>query len=292
MEERAVEVRAQQEVLRADLKMAQEELHAVVMELRDREMKASTLQKKLDLLVDKMAAEMGGADERKSPAYYVVLRAQEREELQKEGDQLDGKIQKAEKEIRALENTLAKLNAKNDKLRSSFHNPDTSSADAGARMELEAKLERLLDKRRTKKAQVDSLASDVTEMRQRLANLRSEEDGVRRHIKLIQGKAAQFDKERQELVAKRDRAQASVDRAQQRLRQSRGTTEETEEEKSFRLQHMRDQNKALLHTLFGLMQDHPDLATQIEAVLAEAGLAAPSRPPSAAVSEVSSIGED
>merc|ERR1719261_1338851 len=50
MEERALEVRAQQEVLRADLKMAQEELHASVMELRDRELKASTIQKKYDLL--------------------------------------------------------------------------------------------------------------------------------------------------------------------------------------------------------------------------------------------------
>ena len=82
-------------------------------------------------------------------------------------------------------------------------------------MELEAKLERLLDKRRTKKAQADLLASDVTEMRQRLANMRSEEDGMRRHIKLIQGKAVQFDKERQELVAKRDRARAAVERASQ-----------------------------------------------------------------------------
>lgn len=284
-----MEVRAQQEVLRADLRMAQEGLHDVVMELRDREMKAGTLQKKLDLLVDKMRAEMGGSDERKSPAYYVVLRAQEREELQKEGDQLDGKIQKAEKEIRALENTLAKFNSKNDTLRASFHRPDSTSADNGARMELEAKLERLLDKRRSKKAQADSLASDVNEMRQRLANMRTEEDGMRRHMRLIEGKASQFDKERQELVAKRDRAQATVDRESQRLRQQRGTTEETEEEKGFRLQGMRDSNKALTHALFGLLDEHPELANEIEGVLQESGLAPPSRPPSAAVSEVSSI---
>ncbi|KAJ1480456.1 hypothetical protein T484DRAFT_1810642 [Baffinella frigidus] len=76
MEERSTEVKAQQELLRADLKMANEELHAVVMELRDRELKCATLHKKLDLLVDKMSAELGGGDERKSPAYYVVLRAQ------------------------------------------------------------------------------------------------------------------------------------------------------------------------------------------------------------------------
>ena len=286
-----MEVRAQQEVLRADLKMSQEELHSVVMELRDRELKAATLQKKLDLLVDKMRAEMGGPEERKSPAYYVVQRAQEREELQKEGDQLDGKIQKAEKEIRALENTLAKLNAKNDNLRSSFHNPDNSSADAGARMELEAKLERMLDKRRSKKTQVDQLSGDINEMRQRLANMRSEEDGMRRHMKLIQAKAAQFDKERQELLAKRERARATVQRASARLRDQRGVQGETEEERNFRLQRMRDDNKALTHLLFGLIDENPDLGQQIEGVLREEGLAPPSRPASAAVSEASSLGD-
>ena len=106
---------------------------------------------------------------------------------------------------------------------------------------------------------------------------------------MIEGKASQFDKERQELVAKRDRAQATVDRESQRLRQQRGTTEETEEEKGFRLQGMRDSNKALTHALFGLLDEHPELANEIEGVLQESGLAPPSRPPSAAVSEVSSI---
>jgi len=197
MEERSLEINSQKELLRADLKMAQEELHAVVMELRDREMKASTLQKKYDLLVDKMSSELGGEDDRKSPAYYVVLRAQEREELQKQGDQLDAKIQKAEREIRALENTLTKLNAKNDKLRGSFHTAESASADQGARQELEAKLERLLDKRRQKKADADTMAADISEMKQRLANLKTEEDGMRRHVKLVQGKAQQFDKERE-----------------------------------------------------------------------------------------------
>ncbi len=55
---------------------SQEEVHTVTMELRDREMKASTLHKKYELLVDKMRQEMGDDGERKSPAYYVVLRAQ------------------------------------------------------------------------------------------------------------------------------------------------------------------------------------------------------------------------
>ena len=41
--------------------------------------------------------------EEHSQAYYVIKAAQDREELQREGDDLDGKIRKAEREIRYIE---------------------------------------------------------------------------------------------------------------------------------------------------------------------------------------------
>lgn len=51
---------------------------------------------------------------------FYFQAAQEKEALQREGDDLDAKICKAEKEIVALENTLRVLNNCNSNYRNSF----------------------------------------------------------------------------------------------------------------------------------------------------------------------------
>ena len=67
---------------------------------------------------------------------------------------------------------------------------------------------------------------------------------------------------------------------------------ETEEEKAFRLEQLRGDNTAAAHALCALVEQHPDLAAQIEGVLQASGIVPPSRPPSVAVSDVSSLEED
>ncbi len=77
---------------------------------------------KYESLVQKSSA-TGGEVETKgehSQAYYVIKASQEREELQRKGDDLNAKILKSEKELKALDNTHQHLKNRNSNFRDSY----------------------------------------------------------------------------------------------------------------------------------------------------------------------------
>ena len=121
MEERQQEIKVHSDVLKAQLKAAEEERHATARELSEKLLKVDRLSNKYDIICGKLGGDGGGEkDEEHTQAYYVIKAAQEREELQRQGDELDQQIQKAEREIRALEKTLQHLFAKNAGYKRSF----------------------------------------------------------------------------------------------------------------------------------------------------------------------------
>ncbi len=93
------------------MQVAEEDKHVVMLELKDRLVKVDKLRSKYEVIAGKLKGE---GDEERSPAYFVIKAAQEREELQRQGDELDSKIRQCEKEIRALQNTLSMLAGSNE----------------------------------------------------------------------------------------------------------------------------------------------------------------------------------
>lgn len=115
------------DMLRVQFKNAEEERQSACIELRDRVKKVETLKRRYELLMSKFNDPMedepslgSGSSEDHSQAYYVIRASQKREELQREGDLLDEKIRKAEKEIKALENTLKMMNDRNEDYRMKY----------------------------------------------------------------------------------------------------------------------------------------------------------------------------
>merc|ERR1712054_208673 len=103
------------------------------MGLAERKQKIYNLKMKYEVVVNKTWEDDDGG-EGNSQAYYVLKAAQAKEELQRQGDELDDKIRKAEREIRALENTLGHLLMRNQKYKENF-----KKADSQSQVELEEK---------------------------------------------------------------------------------------------------------------------------------------------------------
>jgi len=109
------------DVLRAQHRVAQDEKHSTAVELAERKRKIYSLKMKYESTVSKTKKT---DDPEHSQAYYVLQAAQQKEEMQRAGDELDSKIRKAEREIRALENTLAHLLTRNQKYKDNFKKVD------------------------------------------------------------------------------------------------------------------------------------------------------------------------
>lgn len=67
----------------------------------------------------------------------MIKASQEREELQRKGDELSGKINKAEKELKGLQNTYLALANTNIKLSQKNHNKGVSKSELAQKEAME-----------------------------------------------------------------------------------------------------------------------------------------------------------
>ena len=275
MEEREHEIGVHRDVLKASLKVASEELHKTQLQLSDRKMKLDKMQKKYDLLLAKFAP--GEGEERQSEAFFLIKAAQEKQELEREGDDLDAQIRKAEKEVRALENTLSMLGSRNAAYRKSFHKPEGGDNAVAKKSSQEKQLRAAMDKLKFKRSEIKELNVEIATMRRSTTSLAGEKARMEQHIEQLSLQAVQLEKEVAEQKAKLETQKREVVAAAQSWRASRDvdSNEETPEELDFRLQDVKYSNRQMLGSLaeLGRQDDNADVVPILEQLLLEADLA-------------------
>ena len=90
-------------------------------------------------VISAVNARKGEGEGYESPELKLILAAQRREELQREGDKLDATIQQKENEIKTMKQTVAQLRGVNNNLRCSFSRADVNGVKAQELKELEKK---------------------------------------------------------------------------------------------------------------------------------------------------------
>ena len=281
MEERKHEIKVHRDVQRAAHKASSEERHRVAMESKARQSKVKTLKSKYESLVAAARPSDGGGEE-KSQAYFIIQAAQKREELQREGDELDGKIRRAEREMKALENTLAHLNDRNTRFRLSFHKADPNSKEAKECRSLESQMKVTKDHLFKKRKELQRLTSDYEEDTRRHRQMERQGQQLQAHLEHLQDAHGQVDNELNDQMDKYNVVLARVDDAAVEHRRTTGVADdyETLEEKKFAAEGLKETNSNVLYTLGQLAREFPEMRDTLQAVLSSQGLDVPSRPPS------------
>lgn len=295
MREREKEVELHAEVQKAEVKGAEEGRHALARDLKERQIKVDKLQKKYDTIAGKLHRqdELAGGEEH-SQAYYIIAAAQEREELQREGDELNREIRQCETEVAALNNTQAMLNGRNQLYRAGLQKPDPEGSDAALKLSLEEQQRAAVDKLYKHRAYLREITGDFEERRNILAQLLN---SIGSQQQDLQATDAQIQASNKSLTDQ----QAQLQRATQHMNARRndyrrkvglnGDSDESVDELYMNLQEQKRKNAVML----GLLQEFSEKNSGtlvggsggVGEILEEMGIRL-SRPTSAASSRASS----
>ncbi|KAG9273738.1 coiled-coil domain-containing protein 39 [Astyanax mexicanus] len=274
MKERQEEIRLHREMLTKQLKITDQERQGLSAEVHERLSKIDKIKKRYEILITAMAPPEGEED--KSQAYYIIKAAQEREELQRKGDELDAQIRKSEKEITAMENTFHVINNRNATYRKSSNKVTESSPEYQEKMKLDEQKRAAEEKYKHKRRQIRELQEDIQGMSSSLNSLLQEESAEKRSSDDVEARIQLLNKELHSQQAKLDRVTKQCSKLTKEIRSAKKTKEQTFEERDIDLKELKDLNRTVNKMLLEVMEEHPDLQAMLQMYFIQASLPLPS----------------
>ena len=182
IKEREKEINVHKDILVAQHKSAEEERHKCAMELSLKLTRAKNLKLKYESLISKTKRGDEEGEEKYSQAYYVIKTAQEKEELQRQKDEMEGKINKTRKDLRSLKMTLKSLNERNDKFKKGLILKQKGEVDLAKVNQLEKKVEKENKEMWDKKKELDNLNMNIKSGQQKIEEKGMQIEVLRQNI--------------------------------------------------------------------------------------------------------------
>ncbi|NWJ04365.1 CCD39 protein, partial [Crypturellus undulatus] len=260
--ERTEEIKIHKAMMESQIRLVDQERQRISNEFQDRLNKIDKLRSRYEILTVVMMPPEG--EEEKTQAYYVIKAAQEKETLQREGDDLDAKICKAEKEIVALENTLHVLNNCNSNYRNSFKEVTETSEEFKEKLKLEEEKRAADEKYRYKRKQIKELQENLQSMEKSLDVILKQEAVYQEQKREKQAIILQLSKEIEEQKPKLERVIKQCSRLSKEIQSLKKTKTETQEERDIDLRELKDFNRTIDKLLVDILEANPDLTTPFQ----------------------------
>uniref|UniRef100_A0A8I3NY17 Coiled-coil domain-containing protein 39 n=2 Tax=Canis lupus familiaris TaxID=9615 RepID=A0A8I3NY17_CANLF len=273
MEERMEEIKVHKTMLASQIRYIDQERQNLSAEFHERLSKIDKLKNRYEILTVVMLPPEG--EEEKTQAYYVIKAAQEKEELQREGDSLDAKINKAEKEIYALENTLQVLRSCNNNYKQSFQKITPSSDEYELKIQLEEQKRAIDEKYRYKQRQIRELQEDIQSMENTLEVIEHLTNNVKEKLSEKQAYSSQLNRETEEQRPKLERVTKQCAKLTKEIRLLKDTKDETLEEQDIKLREVKHFHKIIDEMLAEVTEENAEIHIILQTYFQQNGLELP-----------------
>ncbi|KAK3929103.1 Coiled-coil domain-containing protein 39 [Frankliniella fusca] len=273
MKERQLEISLHQAMMATKRKTLNEERGQLQTALNQLNTRRGQLQNRHDIITSVIGKDEFG--DFISPAMLKLKVAQEKVLLQQEGDVLDAKIKKAEKEIVAMENTLKVVNTSNDTYRKSLTMIDKEGPEGEELKILEQEYYNAMVELRNQRERKSQIESEIQDILRRLTETQEQVEEKCAAIQESENESASLGKELQDQDLKLQRADSQLKRLVRDLRSKSDSTMFAMEEKDIALRELIDQNQAALELLAEMSVRHMEVSPIISQHLREKGLTLP-----------------
>ncbi|XP_017081767.1 coiled-coil domain-containing protein 39 [Drosophila eugracilis] len=213
IKDRTVELRSQEDVLLLKKKHLNEELSTLKADLGERKKQIEAMKTRFELTSQLLGKNEDGSI--MTSTQLKVESAQTRQMLADEGDALNKKVLKAEKEVVALENTLRQFDKSNDNYRKSFRPVDENSKD---RERAEQELKDLEAEYCGELEKLKVLRCKAQHYEQKYAALRAEEEDLISKMEKAKAKRSEHAAILEKIERELDDQRLKLDRAQREIR--------------------------------------------------------------------------
>uniref|UniRef100_A0A673V4C8 Coiled-coil domain-containing protein 39 n=1 Tax=Suricata suricatta TaxID=37032 RepID=A0A673V4C8_SURSU len=273
MEERIEEIKIHKTMLTSQIRYVDQERQNISADFHERLSKIDKLKNRYEILTVVMLPPEG--EEEKTQAYYVIKAAQEKEELKREGDTLDAKINKAEKEIYALGNTLQVLRSCNNNYKRSFKKVTPSSDEYELKIQLEEEKRAIDEKHRYKQRQIRELREDIQSMENTLEVIEHLTNNVKEKLSEQQAFSSQLNRETEEQKPKLERVTKQCAKLTKEIRLLKDTKDETLEEQDIKLRETKQFHKIIDEMLVNVTEENADIRIILQTYFQQNGLELP-----------------
>ncbi|NXY15328.1 CCD39 protein, partial [Atrichornis clamosus] len=260
--ERTEEIKIHKAMLDSQIRLVDQERHRISAEFQDRLFKIDKLRCRYEILTLSMMPPEG--EEKKSHAYYVVKAAQEKEALQQEGDDLDAKICKAEKEIIAMENNLCVVKHWNRNYKDSFKPVTETSEEHEEKLKLEKEKRDADEKYRYKQRKIKELQENVQRMEQHCDIVQKEQAFFHEQRKEKQALILQLNKDIEEQKPKLERVIKQCFRLSKEIKSLKKDGTETQEERDIHLRELKSFNRTINQVIVDILEANPGLTATFQ----------------------------